>query len=582
MSLTSSASGPVVIGLDLDNTLVGYDELLCELAVSEGYLSPAPLSAPLGLGKRALRDRLRAEGNEGEQEWRKLQALIYGQHMPRARVMPGVAEFLARAAALRPGLGAELQLYVVSHKTRTANNYSDGADFHAAALAFLQGHGFFAPGTGLEPARVFFEPTRAAKVARIAALGCTHFVDDLEETFAEPAFPAGTVRILYDPAGDAAGQPGVVRLGSWASIADALLADLEAGTVAPACPDFSPLAKEAVAVCERIYGGRNSRVYRVRTETGREFAGKHYHQHKDDPRDRLGAEWRALSLLSSRPWLASFVARPQARLTGEGLALYSFLAGSQASLSPATEADMTACLDFLCALHELSRELPAAHAAEIPPASEACFSLAALEANLRARLAALQAVPAEACLGADLAEFLSSELAPFLESSLVRAAGILGAANREPGAELPHGLRTLSPSDFGLHNALRTASGLSFVDFEYFGWDDPAKTLCDFVLHPAMGLAANLRRRFAAGFLERFSQGDAGLRERAAAVYPLYAIKWSLILLNEFLRGADARRQFAAGGACLDDDAARRGAQLKKARKMLEQARSNDATDGLC
>ena len=36
--------------------------------------------------------------------------------------------------------------------------------------------------------------------------------------------------------------------------------------------------------------------------------------------------------------------------------------------------------------------------------------------------------------------------------------------------------RTLSPSDFGFHNALKRSDGrIVFLDFEYFGWDDPAK-----------------------------------------------------------------------------------------------------------
>ena len=44
-------------------------------------------------------------------------------------------------------------------------------------------------------------------------------------------------------------------------------------------------------------------------------------------------------------------------------------------------------------------------------------------------------------------------------------------------AALPKETRCLSPSDFGFHNALLEATGkLRFVDFEYAGWDDPAKT----------------------------------------------------------------------------------------------------------
>ena len=34
----------------------------------------------------------------------------------------------------------------------------------------------------------------------------------------------------------------------------------------------------------------------------------------------------------------------------------------------------------------------------------------------------------------------------------------------------------ISPGDFGFHNAIRTNKGVKFIDFEFAGWDDPAKT----------------------------------------------------------------------------------------------------------
>ena len=46
--------------------------------------------------------------------------------------------------------------------------------------------------------------------------------------------------------------------------------------------------------------------------------------------------------------------------------------------------------------------------------------------------------------------------------------------------------RCLSPSDFGFHNALAQGETVRFIDFEYAGWDDPAKTVCDFFHHPGV------------------------------------------------------------------------------------------------
>ena len=51
--------------------------------------------------------------------------------------------------------------------------------------------------------------------------------------------------------------------------------------------------------------------------------------------------------------------------------------------------------------------------------------------------------------------------------------------------ELKSDEKIISPSDFGLHNAkLNRDHRLTFFDFEYAGWDDPAKTIADFFAQP--------------------------------------------------------------------------------------------------
>jgi hypothetical protein len=65
---------------------------------------------------------------------------------------------------------------------------------------------------------VFLELTRREKVARIAAVGCSHFIDDLPELFAEEDFPEATRRILFDPNDRHVEQTSSLRLSSWEAI----------------------------------------------------------------------------------------------------------------------------------------------------------------------------------------------------------------------------------------------------------------------------------------------------------------------------------------------------------------------------
>jgi hypothetical protein len=115
--------------------------------------------------------------------------------------------------------------------------------------------------------------------------------------------------------------------------------------------------------------------------------------------------------------------------------------------------------------------------------------------------------------------------------------------------------RTLSPSDFGFHNALRRPDGrLVFVDFEYFGWDDPVKLVCDFLWHPGMTLDETIGRRFADG-ARRIFAADPDFEPRLARNFALYGLRWSLIVLNDYLREAPPRPP-----------------QLDKARRLLARA----------
>jgi hypothetical protein len=186
------------IGVDFDNTIAGYDRVFATLAVEAGHFERPPAG-----GKRAVRDAVR-RGPGGDVAWQKLQALAYGRRMIEAELIPGVARFFA--ACRERGL----PVHIVSHKSQFAPYDPCRADLRRAALGWMEANGFFDPdGFCLEPEDVYFEPTRGDKVKRIGALGVSHFIDDLEEVFNEPAFPSGVEAILFQP-GDAAPRPSAV------------------------------------------------------------------------------------------------------------------------------------------------------------------------------------------------------------------------------------------------------------------------------------------------------------------------------------------------------------------------------------
>jgi hypothetical protein len=160
----------------------------------------------LRIGKAELRAAIRAR--HGEPAWMRVQAEVYGRRIDGASTYAGFFAFVEQARAAGAWLG------IVSHKTEFAAAAPEGPSLREAARGWLAAAGVYE--RGIEPQAVHFEATRGAKIARIAELGCTHFIDDLPEVFTEPAFPAGVDRILFAP--DAAEPGPYLRAASWDEI----------------------------------------------------------------------------------------------------------------------------------------------------------------------------------------------------------------------------------------------------------------------------------------------------------------------------------------------------------------------------
>ena len=167
-----------ILGVDFDNTLACYDSAFFEVALSLGL---APAGAVLT--KQQVKAHLHGQGRYDD--WTRLQGLVYGPDVGRAHPFPHA---LATLQQLRR---AGWRVYIVSHKTRYPV-IGERHDLHRAAAQWLLDNGFS------EVDGTFFEETRAAKIRRIADLGCQAFVDDLPEVFADEHFPP-ICKVLFDP-----------------------------------------------------------------------------------------------------------------------------------------------------------------------------------------------------------------------------------------------------------------------------------------------------------------------------------------------------------------------------------------------
>ncbi len=322
----------------------------------------------------------------------------------------------------------------------------------------------------------------------------------------------------------------------------------------------APLDDALTAFCERcgvrgpltaepVGGGRNSRVMRVSNAQG-QWILKRYYRPGPHAYDRLNAETTFLDYLHSTG--VENVAQPIGVDRALQAALYTHLPGERPT--GATDDFVAQAAQFVVAINA-NNLTPKASA--LAGAADACAQWDDHLALVRTRIAQLMGADVGSAIEERAQAFVSERIAPLWGELETALAG--HRAGRRPVRPI------LSPSDFGLHNTLVHDGRLSFVDFEYAGWDDPAKLACDFCCQPEIPVSREQGQRFVDA-LTRDLAIEGGWAECVALLLPVHRLKWCCILLNEF-RAEHRRRRMHAGVA--EDGLL--AAQLDKASRYFEQ-----------
>ncbi len=225
-----------------------------------------------------------------------------------------------------------------------------------------------------------------------------------------------------------------------------------------------------------LRGGVNNHVFRCASQ-GCHWVIKGYGAHQPGQRDRMQAEvefLRYANQVAPRHVPELISVDPDRRCV-----VLEHIEGSAypEGVAPTAE-DLQAAVEFF---RHLNADLSLAKQIISLDAAEGFLSLRQHIANVRERLSAMgtEHLPAGFRLQAAeqlgqlqrQADRVETELETFISAGLVQD-------------RLDPEHRCISPSDFGFHNAIRTDQGVSFIDFEFAGWDDPAKASADFILQP--------------------------------------------------------------------------------------------------
>ena len=108
----------------------------------------------------------------------------------------------------------------------------------------------------------------------------------------------------------------------------------------------------------------------------------------------------------------------------------------------------------------------------------------------------------------------------------------------------------LIPADFSFQNSLRSEGGkLTFIDFEYFGWDDPIKGVCDFIFHPSYLMPYEHRDLFINLISEKINNSFLFKKKLHCFSY-FFIARWALIMFNPITSN---RLQFSDEGLSGED-----------------------------
>ena len=315
---------------------------------------------------------------------------------------------------------------------------------------------------------VFFEDSIVLKLQRVAQQLCDYFIDDLPEVLEHECFPPSVEKILFSP-----------RTKSWHEIQAHLIGQQEP-----------------------VLGGGNNRAFLLKRQ------GESYFVKQYSDAQRLQAEY----VFSEYAWHKGIqcIPQPLGFSAEKNIGFYEHISGCKLISSEITIDVLNQALNFIIQLNNEGDT-------SLSIAVDASFCLHDYIQSVDFRISKLL----EKC---DLA-LIRQSMIPIWEK-------IKSEVTVHDFEFVEQEDRVLSPSDFGFHNALSTEDKqIKFFDFEYAGWDDPAKLICDFFLQPEISVPMCYFEYFSEKISQLTPHPEATQR-RARLLLSLTKIKWCCIILN--------------------------------------------------
>ncbi len=281
----------------------------------------------------------------------------------------------------------------------------------------------------------------------------------------------------------------------------------------------------------KINKGVNSNSFCIR-EINNKWLLKFYKNQLLNNRLRLEREYNFLKFLEINSF--SNVAKPLLINKTHNWILMSWIEGENI-----INVDNKSCLDLINFILKIQNFKSDSIALKLHNASEACFSINDHFDCIKKRIDKINKFLSDKKIKSHSNKFKLFEKLREIESKLKFIDQMSNTlfSNNALIKEIDYENRIISPSDIGFHNCMRNNEKLFFYDFEYAGWDDPLKLICDLILQPDHGLPIDnfeVILKFTKNIKLQYEW-----RQRLKLMFELYKIKWFSIILNPVIRNSN-------------------------------------------
>ena len=284
----------------------------------------------------------------------------------------------------------------------------------------------------------------------------------------------------------------------------------------------------------RFPTGRNNQVWKI-SNTENHWIIKIYPKFKNNYNLRLLKEFKFLKILEEQgifcvPKSIDFDKK-------RNLALYTYIPGKRVNKINDNYIDQI--LNFI---YKINKSKNTKKFKNLPKASDSCFSLKQHIFCVQRRINEFKNLKPKTYLEQQVYLFFKNKIFPEWENKKREIENNFTV--KEINKKFNKNELIVSPSDFGFHNIIEKNKKLFFVDFEYAGWDDPAKLICDFICQPDYKVEKKYWNKFMHGLSTTLPKNNE-IVKRVKNVLPLHRVKWCCVLLNEFIKKNKTRRKHA-------------------------------------